>query len=283
MALLSGLMRKARAKPAADGDARQGQRHPALHAGRHPGVAQPAGDRRLLGALVRALQAARADPRARGQDRRRQGAAGQDQHRREPRARPAAAHPVDPDGLRASAAASRSTASPARCPRARSRRSSSASPGRSGRRRRRSRSSRPSSCAEAGQLERAAQALRADPRRRARQSRGARRRSRAARSRLGRLARGPRDPRAGAHGARQPRRGRRRPRRAQPGRGGRHAARARGARARGCRPNADDHEARLDLATVPVPARPGRGRDRPSADHRRARTANGRTRRRASS
>ena len=78
----------------------QGQRHPELHAGRDPGVAQPAGDRRFLGALVRPLQAARADHRAGGQERRRQGPPGQDQHRREPRARPAAAHPVDPDGLR---------------------------------------------------------------------------------------------------------------------------------------------------------------------------------------
>ena len=78
----------------------QGRLAPDLRPGRHPGVADGSGAGRLLGHLVRPLQAAHAAAREGGPRRQGQGAAGQDRHRQEPRARPAAAHPVGADGLR---------------------------------------------------------------------------------------------------------------------------------------------------------------------------------------
>ena len=58
-----------------------------------------AGHRRFLGAVVRPVQAAGPDPRKGGARGQRRGAHGQAQHRREPRDRAADAHPVDPGGL----------------------------------------------------------------------------------------------------------------------------------------------------------------------------------------
>ena len=78
----------------------QGQRPDQVRQGRARGVAHGAGDRRFLGAVVRAVQDAAADDREGRQGGQGRGQAGQDQHRPEPDAGPAAAHPVDPGGLR---------------------------------------------------------------------------------------------------------------------------------------------------------------------------------------
>ena len=78
----------------------QGQRPDQVRQGRARSLAHRAGDRRLLGAVVRAVQAAAAGDRKGRQGGQRRGQAGQDQHRPEPDAGPAAAHPVDPGGLR---------------------------------------------------------------------------------------------------------------------------------------------------------------------------------------
>ena len=94
---------------------------------------QAAGAGRFLGAVVRPLQAARRPVLEKAvAGGRRQGQAGQDEHRRASADRRPARHPVDPGGHRLPARASRSTASWARCPRARSRASSSGSSARLG-------------------------------------------------------------------------------------------------------------------------------------------------------
>ena len=97
---------------------------------------ESSGDRRLLGALVRPLQAAGPGAGEGGAPGQWQGPHGQDQHRREPAARRPDAHPVDPGGLSPSSTASRSTASWARCPRASSSSSSTVSAARAAWRRR---------------------------------------------------------------------------------------------------------------------------------------------------
>ena len=67
---------------------------------RHPGIAQAAGAGRFLGAVVRSLQAADAGAGKGGPRRRRQGQAGQDEHRRPSVDRRPARHPVDSGGHR---------------------------------------------------------------------------------------------------------------------------------------------------------------------------------------
>ena len=109
------------------GDLIKDSEHQALHGRRDRGLAQAAGDRRFLGALVRPLQAAGPGAGEGGAAGQRQGPHGEDQCRREPAARRPDAHPVDPGGLSPSSTASRSTASWARCPRASSSSSSTVS------------------------------------------------------------------------------------------------------------------------------------------------------------
>ena len=78
----------------------QGQRHPALRGRRDRGLEGGPGHRRFLGAVVRPVQAARAGAGKSRHGGARPGTPGQDRHRREPRDRPADAHPVDPGGIR---------------------------------------------------------------------------------------------------------------------------------------------------------------------------------------
>ena len=74
----------------------QGHDHPGLRQGRDRGIEAPAGAGRLLGALVRPLQAAHPDPRKGGHGRQGQGQAGQDEHRRASGDPGPDGHPVDP-------------------------------------------------------------------------------------------------------------------------------------------------------------------------------------------
>ncbi len=97
-----------------------------LPGGRADRVSAAAGAGRLLGALVRPVQAARAGARESGRRRERQGDAGQDEHRRPPADRRPTRHPVDSRPSSPSARASRSTASSAPCRKARFAASSSA-------------------------------------------------------------------------------------------------------------------------------------------------------------
>ena len=78
----------------------QGHHHPDLHEGRDRGVEAPAGAGRLLGAVVRPLQAAHPGARKGGQGRQGQGQARQDEHRQASGDSGPAGHPVDPGGDR---------------------------------------------------------------------------------------------------------------------------------------------------------------------------------------
>ena len=82
------------------GRPRKGRHYRQFHGRGRRRLVRRAGHRRFLGALVRALQAARADPRKDRARHQRRRPDGQAQYRREPRDRAADAHPVDPGGLR---------------------------------------------------------------------------------------------------------------------------------------------------------------------------------------
>ena len=78
----------------------QGHDHAGLHEGRDRGIQAPAGAGGFLGALVRALQAAHADPGKGGEGGQGQGQARQDEHRRASGHPRPDGHPVDPGGDR---------------------------------------------------------------------------------------------------------------------------------------------------------------------------------------
>ena len=94
--ILGQRRRERRPRPPGRRRSRQGNDHQGLSRRRARSLAQRPGARRLLGALVRPLQAADAGPREGGAGGQGQGAAGQDEHRRPSADRRPARHPVDP-------------------------------------------------------------------------------------------------------------------------------------------------------------------------------------------
>ena len=90
------LLQNGGSAPAAAADVVDRHHHPDLHEGRDRGIAPPAGAGRFLGAMVRTLQAAHADPGKSRPRRQGQGEACQDGYRQASGNSRPDGHPVDP-------------------------------------------------------------------------------------------------------------------------------------------------------------------------------------------